>query len=655
MNSLPAWLRGRATILSGIALVAVAYGFTRQPAPSAAERYARAARFRFDRQPLPEPAHGPYKYIRAVHPSLRRIAGWMSTLGAAVSLADLDADGLSNDMCRVEPRTDQVIVSPVPGTGARYHPFALETGSLPYDAATTAPMGCLAADLNEDGLMDLMVYYWGRTPIAFLRKSGAPGVQAPLSAADFWPIDLVSTGDRWYTNAAFVADLDGDGHLDIVIGNYFKDGAHILFADGTGTESMHNTKSKSFNGGSKHVLLWNSGTPAPQPAVRFTEAANVFSAEVTHGWALAGGAADLDGDLLPEIYFAHDFGPDRLLHNLSTPRHLEFQALEGRRGVTTPASCVLGRDAFKGMGVDFADLNGDGLLDIYVSNIADQYALQESHFLWLSTGKLEEMKHGIAPYENGSEKLGLARSGWGWDARLADFDNDGTLEAIQATGFLKGLTNRWPELQALGTGNDELMSNPINWPRFNAGDDVSGQDHNAFFVRAADGRYYDVGSEIGFGQPMVSRGIAIADVDGDGRLDFALANQWEDSFFFHNQSAHPGTFLGLHLVLPLSPAETRERPGHPASDTVGRPAVGATATVSLPDGRRIVSYVDGGSGHSGKRAPELHFGLGQLPAGTPVKVTLHWRDPGGHPRETAMNLTPGWHTVVLGWPREEPR
>ena len=52
-----------------------------------------------------------------------------------------------------------------------------------------------------------------------------------------------------------------------------------------------------------------------------------------------------------------------------------------------PKSKVLGHDSFKGMGVDFADLNGDGMLDMYVSNIAAEYALEESHFVWVSTGR----------------------------------------------------------------------------------------------------------------------------------------------------------------------------------------------------------------------------------------------------------------------------
>jgi enediyne biosynthesis protein E4 len=244
-----------------------------------------------------------------------------------------------------------------------------------------------------------------------LRNSGAPGVSRGIQRSDFDAVEVAPTGERWFTNAAFFADLDGDGHLDLVIGNYFRDGAHTLDANAAGAESMHDTKSKSFNGGSKHLLLWKSAAAAPRPSVQFGESSDVLDERVTHGWSLAGGAADLDGDLLPEIYFAHDFGPDRLLHNSSTPGHPRFEILEGRRDLTTPASCVLGRDSFKGMGVDFGDLNGDGIPDIYVSNIADTYAAQESHFLWLSTGNTEDMKRGAlrtrtAPSNSASREAG---------------------------------------------------------------------------------------------------------------------------------------------------------------------------------------------------------------------------------------------------------
>ena len=648
MNSKPGMLRRYAASLAGLAVVAVLFVVTQYPRLSPAETARLAARFHFSKLPFPEVAnHPPYKNVRAVHPSLQRISAWVSSLGAAVSLADLYGDGLPNDLCHVDPRTDLVTVAPVPGTGERYAPFVLSAAPLPCDAATTAPMGTLVGDFNEDGLMDVLVYFWGRTPILFLRRNNDP----KLTRESFLATELVTSGERWFSNGAIQADLDGDGHVDLLIGNYFQDGAHILDAKAGGVEVMHEGKAKALNGGAKHVFLWQSAASGKIPAVAYREIQDVFSPEVTHGWTLAIGAADLDGDLLPEIYFGHDFGPDRLLHNRSTPGHLRFVELEGRRTLTTPKSCVLGHDSFKGMGCDFGDINGDGLLDIYVSNIATKFGLTESHFLWQSTGELNGMKAGLAPYFQNSEKLGLSRSGWGWDCRLVDFDNDGVLEAIQAVGFIKGQINRWPELQSLGTSNDKIVHDPRLWPNFKPGADLSGHDLNPFFVRAADGRYYDIGPELGFTEPMVTKAIAIADVDGDGRLDFAFGNQWEPSFFFHNEAPQAGAFMGLHLLLPVDPAQAAtvsEHPGHPSRDNLARPAIGATAAVRLADGRRLVAQVDGGSGHSGRRCPDIALGLGDVQKSAKLEVDLKWRDTGGAPQQTTLKLEPGWHTILLG-------
>lgn len=591
--------------------------------------------------------------VRRVHPSLTRISAWISAVGAGVALNDLDGDGLANDVCHVEPRTDEVIVAPAPGTPARYPAFTLEPSPLPYDPDTMAPMGCLPGDLNEDGLMDLLIYYWGRTPVAMLRKQ--VGERLSLGSAEFVPVEVAREESpetrRWYTSAATLADVDGDGHLDLIIGNYFQDGARILDANATGTESMQRSMSFAQNAGRNRLLFWESASAGATPTVRFREIDGTFRDELAHGWTLAVGAADLDGDLLPELYIANDFGPDLLLHNRSRPGEPTLVPLYGERDLTTPKSKILGRDSFKGMGVDFADINGDGYLDIYVSNIAAPYALEESHFVWVSTGEVQAMATGHAPYEDASEPLGLSRSNWSWDARFADFDNDGVPEAVQATGFARGVTNRWPELQELGTGNDELVADPRMWPRFQPGDDLSGHEHNPFFVlHPESGRYFDIADALGLDRPMVTRGIAIADVDGDGDLDFAVANQWEASYLYRNEAPDPGAFLGLHLLLPVPGATRgfRVRPGHPAADMRGRPAVGAFVEVRTRDGRLRVAHVDGGSGHSGKRGPEVHIGLGDMAPDTALDVTLHWRLPGGERQRRSLALTPGWHTVLLG-------
>jgi len=206
-------------------------------------------------------------------------------------------------------------------------------------------------------------------------------------------------------------------------------------------------------------------------------------------------------------------------------------------------------------------------------------------------------------------------------------------EALQAVGFLRGDKGRWPELHELAMGNDNHMTHLLAWHRFQPGDSLSGDLHNPFFVRAADGRYYDLAPEIGIDHNQISRGIALADVDGDGDLDYAVANQWEASWFFRNDSPRTNASLVLDLELPAG--------------GLSRPAVGASVTVHHPNGRRMVAQVDGGSGHSGKRAPQVHFGLGRVDPSRSLKVDVRWRDEAGKIRQQIFQLQPGNHRLRL--------
>ncbi|HEY6347983.1 MAG TPA: CRTAC1 family protein [Candidatus Angelobacter sp.] len=638
------WLKHASAIL----IVAGLYFATRLPEVSAKERLSLTSHFQFQRSVLPQVSGYPSKTVRSVNPRLAKVSAWISTVGAAVALSDIDGDGLPNDLCYVDTRTDQVIVSPVPGTPARYKPFVLDPFPLRYDANTMAPMGCLPLDLNEDGLTDIVVYYWGRSPVAFLQRPSANAES--LNGSSFVPQEIMPSVEDWYTNAAVAADLDGDGHVDLIFGNFFADGSRILDAYSNFPAQMQDSMSRAYNGGGKHFLLWTRARGGDSPSVEFSEQKNILQGDDRTRWTLAMAACDLDGDLLPEIYIANDFGPDVLLHNLSTPGHLRFQTLLGKRTFLTPASKVLGHDSFKGMGVDCGDLNQDGIPDLAIGNITSEFALEESNLVFLSTGNLKQMQAGIAPYREASEEIGLSRGGWSWDVRFGDFDNEGQLQMLQAAGFVKGSTDRWPELHETAMGNDNLLRYPASWPRLRPGDDLSGHDHNSFFVPSASGRYVDLSHDLGLDDPQVTRGIATADVDGDGLLDFATANQWEDSIFYHNQTATMNSFLQLYLLLPVNreavPA-SRIFPGHPSRELQGRYAIGASATLHLPNGRLMIQQVDVSNGHSGKRSPELHFGLGQLPASAILTVDLAWRDVNGTVHRETLHLSPGLHTILL--------
>src|SRR4051812_8203338 len=112
-------------LIAGASILTL-YGFARLPEPGPRARVAAAARFQFERSPLPEVPGPAPREVRSVSPSLRHIAGWISAFGAAVALGDLDANGLPDDLCYVDTRTDQVIVAPVPGSAPRYPAFALD-------------------------------------------------------------------------------------------------------------------------------------------------------------------------------------------------------------------------------------------------------------------------------------------------------------------------------------------------------------------------------------------------------------------------------------------------------------------------------------------------------------------------------------------------
>jgi enediyne biosynthesis protein E4 len=643
MRSSPlAVVRRLAPALFVIVLASTLFVVAQRPSVSEASRDALSSQFRFTEMPIALPDNLPHKSVRVVNPRYEHIKSWISSVGAAISVNDLNGQGVANDLCLVDTRSDATIVTPAPAGGEDYQPFVLDPAPLPM-SDIIAPMGCVPGDFNGDGWTDLLVYYWGRTPVIFLHR-GQPG---PLTLARYQPTEVIAPstapdgtykGMQWNTNAVAVADFDGDGHPDLGVFNYFPE-TGVLDPNGNPNVTMNHSMSRATNAGGAHILRWNGATA---DSVSFKEQPAIDPRYAT-GWTLASSSADLDGDLLPELYLANDFGQDRMFHNRSTPGNIEFALVDAKRDPLTPKSLIVGHDSFKGMGIEFGDLRGKGRFDAFVSNITTAWGLEESNLVFLNTASSPadakaQLAKGNAPFHNEAGKLDMAWTGWAWDVKMADFDNSGRLAVVQAVGFVQGTINRFNWLQELAMSNDMLLSNPDMWPKAVPGDDISGHEPMAFWVRHESGRFVNLSADLGLDAKTPTRGVAVGDTDGDGGQDFAIARQWGQPAYYRNGNSGNGDFVGLRLYRPAT--------GGAAAGPIGTPAYGAQVLVTTADGRRQVAQLDGGGGHSGKRSFDVFFGLGDA-GSQPVSAEICWRDVNGTTHKQTVSLTAGWHNLML--------
>src|SRR6185295_18988228 len=139
----------------------------RLPDPPRGEAARLAARFQFTQQHLPA-IPIPAGVVYPVNKTARHMAFYFYQVGESAALGDLDGDGLPDDLCLTDVQTKSAMVRPVPHTGERYAPFTLEFGKL-LDRVTQYSSVCRIADINEDGLSDLFIAFYGRPPVLLLR------------------------------------------------------------------------------------------------------------------------------------------------------------------------------------------------------------------------------------------------------------------------------------------------------------------------------------------------------------------------------------------------------------------------------------------------------------------------------------------------------
>jgi hypothetical protein len=470
-------------------------------------------------------------------------------LGAAVAVADYDGDGYEDVFVTESCSTCNNHLYHNNGNFT-FTDVAQQAGVADGNDEDNASTGALWFDFNNDGRPDLLVVRFGH---CILYEN--------LGNQRFRDVTKAAGLDR-YMNAikAIAFDYDSDGYPDLFIGSYFQP-----------VNIFHPTTSRFFpesfetanNGGGVTVFHNNkNGT--------FTDVTDQIGIHTT-GWTLDVGHGDARNNGLQDLYVANDFGTDR------------FFANNGNGTFTDRTATAIGFDAKKGMNVDWGDYNNDGWLDIYVTNIYDDY-MRECAMLWQNMGD--------GTFTDVSAEVGTCDTGWGWGAKFVDYDNDGWVDLYVMNGWVSaGAESYVPDIFAMLTRPNVDLADARSWPPI-GNKSLSGYQKKRLFHNIG-GEFKEEASRHGLDSIKDGRGIAVADFDNDGRLDLFVTNADDEANLYRNvlpTGAHWVTFL-------LEGTKSNHF------------AIGAEVRLSA-GGKTYLQYVNGGNGFAAQSTTRVHFGLG---------------------------------------------
>jgi len=518
--------------------------------------------------------------VRHVH-STRRFTGrhkaqvleMFTAGGAAVAVGDFDGDGwddlflTDSDLGKPSHLLRNVTGDEGTRDGIAFVDVTAAAGVGGGNDESSIVADALWFDHDNDGDPDLLVARFG-TPLLY--RNLGPG---PDGAPRFEEVAAAS-GLTAFANtiAAIAFDYDADGWLDLLFGNYFQP-KNLLRLDTT--KVLPEDLDDAHNGGG--LALWRN-VPAEGGGRRFVETTAEAGLAGHTGWSLDLGHGDLDGDGDQDVYVAGDYGTDLLFWN------------DGDGTFTDGTEAAIGFDTKKGMNVDLADYDRDGRLDVFVTNITDEY-MRECNMLWHNEGD--------GTFLDLSRETGTCDSDWGWAGKFADLDNDGWEDLFTVNGLRSaGEENYIPLLVETIIRPDVDFSDLDSYPDI-GGRTWSGYQRQRLFRNQGDGTFAEVGAAAGVDNDLDGRGIAVADFDRDGRLDLVQTNADQPSLLFRNVSPAGGRWVQLDLA------------GAGPPEGSNRDAIGARVTLSA-GGETWLREVDGGNGYAGQSSLRLHFGLGDV-------------------------------------------
>jgi hypothetical protein len=445
------------------------------------------------------------------------------------------------------------------------------------EAAGVWKQGATFVDVNNDGLLDIYVCRFGAPNLLYMnqgdgtfREEAGPRGLAVKDAS---------------VMAAF-CDYDRDGWLDVFVQTNLLD-------------------AQAHPNGQRDYLFHNNGDGT---FTDVTDRAGISGEAHGHSsvwW-------DYDGDGWPDLYVANDFAePDKLYRN-------------NRDGTFTDViDTVVPHMPYSSMGSDLGDVNNDGLIDLFVAEMAATTHQKDQRSTAVMRSYLKDPPENSAAapqvmrnalYVNtGTGRCleaaclaGLQATDWTWSPRLEDLDGDGRIDLFVTNGMNRESNN------ADLTARKELADTPDEKVRIERASPVLAEQHLAY-RNLGDLRFEDVSAAWGLDQRGVSFGSAFGDLDGDGNLDIAYVNFQGNVALLRNDAD-----TGHRAVVALRGTRSN------------RFGVGSTVRLESDSGVQVRALVLA-RGVLSSSEPILHFGLGDDERIR--RLTVSW--PSGHTQSFA--------------------